>query len=248
MRTLKSPRSVGGHRGVATSNSEDTVGLSKGVETALSVTLTLATLAVALIMVEGRLRPRRASGSVTRVEKIDDWRAKSGSVALRLSDSASSVQIDVFTDFECPFCRILDSVLVKLEHEHDGNISRSVIHFPLPMHKSAMKASQAFDCAARQQKAAAMSDILFKSQQYLGVISIDSLAREVGVPDGERFAACLNDAETLKRIREGSELAERLQLTGTPVVVINGWLLDPASPAAVGRAVKNALAGKTPNS
>lgn len=217
------------------------------LERLLSVLLTVATVAVAIVVVEGRLRPRNVvRGGDERVVEVRDWRRQSAGAELALGDTAGVVRIAVFTDFECPFCKRLDAALARLEVKYPGKIARTIVHYPLPQHRFAVSAAVGAECASEQGRGRQMNDVLFASQDSFGLRTWTSLATDAGVADLAKFEVCVGREQPHARIKTGADLAATLKLSGTPAVVINGWLFDPASPASVEKAVQAIVAGGSP--
>jgi protein-disulfide isomerase len=158
----------------------------------------------------------------------------------------SGVQIAVFTDYQCPFCRRLDSVLNVLSQQHRGKLSRSVIHFPLSEHPHARRAAQAMECASVQGRGREVHGQLYANQNRIGDLASSQLAAAAAIPDSDGFAACVAADSTFSRIDAGLALGDRLKVSGTPVALVNGWLLDPATPSSVAAAVEALINGKTP--
>lgn len=216
------------------------------LERILSVLLTIATVTVAAVVVEGRLRPRQIESPGARTEFIADWATISSGAVLPLGGPPALVDVVVFTDFECPYCKHVDSVLTQLELRLPGKISRSIVHFPLSMHRDAFPAALAQECAAAQGRVAEMHHVLYGGQRDFGRRSWNLFAAEAGVTDTVAFSSCMRGTADSSRVHRGLFLADSLRLSGTPVVVINGWLFDPGNAGTVERAVLNASKGRSP--
>lgn len=219
------------------------------VDRFVSVTIALATLVAVGLMVEGRFSSGRSGGGRSgdgRLERISDWKGKVSRAGVAVSTQGGRADVYVFTDFECPYCGRLDSALRKLVQESPGSISLSIVHLPLDMHRYARAAASSFECAAAQGRAEAMHRVLFSSQATLGTVSWEQLGVQAAVPDSLEFRECLQRDDGKERIEAGLALAADLQVNGTPVAVVNGWLLEPSTPVAVERAIAAVLDGKSP--
>ncbi len=211
-----------------------------------SVVLTIATVIALGFLVEARLNAPQAEVGSGVVTNIEDWESSLAMAEISLGNTAGPVKVAVFTDFECPFCKRMDSALTALEAKHVGSISRSVLHFPIPTHRHARPAALAFDCAAAQGRAAQMHHSLYGAQDSLSNLRWESLAAESGVPNLGEFVECMARDTTSVNIDFGIELAKGLEVNGTPTVVVNGWLFHSPLPAAIESAVNAVLAGKSP--
>lgn len=211
--------------------------------------LTVATLTVAGVLVEGRLNPPasgRGRDPVSRVVKLSGWDSLASRGAISILDASGPVRVTMFTDFECPFCRIMDSVLADVAANNPGKVSRSIVHTPLPYHEFAMPAAVAFECAVRQERGAAMHRALYLGRASFGKRDWGAFALEAGVSDSTLFRECLADEAVGVRIQAGVAMFRSLELSGTPAVVVNGWLFDPAYPDVVKKSVQSVLEGRSP--
>lgn len=211
----------------------------------ISIVLTLATVVAVGVLIEGRLNPG-SEAPTRRVELIKDWATIMATHGVALEDTSRVVKVAVFTDFECPFCRTMDSVLAAIQGKHPGKIARAVVHLPLPMHTQALSAAKAFECATAQGKGAEMHAALYAHQRSFGMMPWREIASNAHVADIEAFQRCTDSVEVQSRITDGIQLAENLAVTTTPTVVVNGWLFDPSSPASIEKAVVAVLGGKSP--
>lgn len=213
----------------------------------MSWVLTGATVVAAGVLVTNRFAPPTPAMTKARLEFITNWESEIAGSATYLGDSAGQVRVAVFTDFQCPFCRHLDSALSKMEAEHQGKLVRAVLNFPLAGHEQAKPAAIAFECAGAQGRAAEMDDALFAGQAALGIVPWSEYATRAGVPDLGRFNDCLAGAsEANRRVEAGLALGSRLGVSGTPAAIVNGWLIDPALPSSVETAMRAVLSGKSP--
>jgi hypothetical protein len=91
------------------------------LEKVATTTLTIATVAIAALLVEQRWTstrgstPQRGSAPESRIEFVKNWRTRLADVSVALGDTSRPVQIAVFTDFQCVFCSRMDSILADIE-------------------------------------------------------------------------------------------------------------------------------------
>ncbi len=219
---------------------------SSRLEKALSVVLTACTLVAVVILVEGRFRRASRQDGGSRVEKLKNWSSTIERVGAPITPLGAIVKVAVFTDFECPYCRALDSALLAMESLHPGRMERQVIHFPLRGHSFARRAAAAFECASAQGMARRMHDHLYRVQPAFDQLDWSALGAAIELRNPEAFDMCMADSSRSARIDSGVKLARELKLSGTPVVVVNDWLFDPASAESVERAVTAVMAGRSP--
>jgi protein-disulfide isomerase len=92
-----------------------------------------------------------------------------------------------------------------------------------------------------------MRSLLFEKQQAFGSVPWSDFARQAGIPDTQQFDACMSDTRPFERIDRGKELAEKMNIRGTPTLLVNGWKLPvPPSPEELDKIVRNVLEGRSP--
>jgi len=141
------------------------------------------------------------------------------------------VKVVVFSDFECPFCKRLASVLRAMERRNQEGFAVVHRNFPLAsIHPHARSAAIAAECAAKQGRFPQYHDLLFERQDSLGLIGWTELARRVRVGDLDQFERCLKSPVVAKELQADSATAEALQIKGTPLIIVDGWLLQGLPP------------------
>ena len=196
------------------------------IERVLSALLSVATMIGVGILVESRIN--RTADAGFRQERIQGWTDVRPNVVTHIGESSGDSELAMFTDYECPVCRAVDSALAGPKRDGTSAISSSIIHFPLPGHPNAMNAAVALECAAAQGRASPMHRALFRNVQRFGKASWVSIAVDAGVPDTAKFAGCFERETPRKRIQEGINLGTKLKISGTPAYVIDGVLYDAA--------------------
>jgi protein-disulfide isomerase len=220
--------------------------LSK-IDRIASRVLTAAVLVATAVLVEGRINQRSPNpGPPDRIELVKNWRDRAQVSSVKLGSADAPIQVVVFTDFSCPFCFRLDSAIQVMETQNPSVISRSVVHFPVSTRAYARNAALAFGCAHVQNRAKEMSQQLYQARQVLSSEPWDTLARAAGVQDSSAFNTCITDERFASRVDSGLSWGETLKLAGTPAVIINGWLIEPATPARVSAAIDALRNGRDP--
>jgi protein-disulfide isomerase len=139
-----------------------------------------------------------------------------------IGPSTAKIKVVEFTDFQCPYCKKFHGVMTGLLSQFGDQISLRVIHYPLDNHKSARSAAIAAECAGQQDRFTAFGDSLFAKQDSLGRRPWSTFAREAGVVDSARFAACITSTSSAQIVEGNRLLGDMMKLTGTPTVIING--------------------------
>lgn len=192
-----------------------------------SVILTLAAAAIAVAFVHREFAVRASAlAEAPTFTTVKNWPMLLRDGRL-IGDSAAAVKILEFSDFECPFCRRSDSAFHAIAAVHPSDVALIHVHFPLSMHRFAMPAARAAECAANQGRFAQMHDLLFEKQDSLGLMSWVDFAHEAGVQDTATFLACNSARGVPERVAKGLTDGEALGLHETPVVIINGTRVYP---------------------
>ena len=163
-----------------------------------------------------------------------------GHAALGPEDAA--LEMVVFSDFECPYCRRFNDSLDAVREEYSDRIRLVFRHYPLrSIHPLAQKAAEASICARDQGKFWEYHDALWTDQD-LGTEVLEQHARLLGL-DSDEFSDCLNSGRHYGTVQVDFETAMMLGQTGTPAVFLNGRHVGGYLPAeALKRQVDRELA------
>lgn len=143
-----------------------------------------------------------------------------------------AVQLVAFSDVQCPFCARLDKVVDSLAASSDVALAYGLVHFPLEQHELARAGARALECAREQGRFHELRVQVFTRQTEVSRVPFQSLAHDAGVPDLPRFAECTRTTRLDSLIDRGLALGTELGLQGTPLVVIDGFVLDRPPNAA----------------
>jgi protein-disulfide isomerase len=164
--------------------------------------------------------------------------------------TGAPITIQMFADFECPYCRRGMKTIDELEKRHPNQIRLVYRNLPLEFHTGARTAAAAALEAYAQHGSDAfwkMAGLLEKDQDDPAPLTRDDVvdhARSMGL-DVIRFEKALDDGRHDALIDADVKLAEDLGIKGTPSFVINGYFIPGAQPFAIfERAVQRALAAK----
>src|SRR5437016_490539 len=150
---------------------------------------------------------------------------------LRGSPQAPVVIVE-FSDFQCPFCRKVQSTLKILLEKYQGQVSLAYRDFPLRgMHSQAELAAEASRCAADQERFWQYHDLLFANPEKLNRAGIAGMAQSLGLNE-KQFDTCLSSGKYTKQIEQDLQDGIRAGVEGTPGIFINGILLSGAQPEA----------------
>ena len=138
-----------------------------------------------------------------------------------LGPESAPVTLVEFSDYECPHCAHAIPIIRQVEHDFPGRLRVVHMNFPLSGHTHALAAARAGLAAGRQGKFWEMHDLLFANQRSLEPADIDRLARQLGL-DLARFHSDAASAEVEAAIQATRHEGERLEISGTPTIYING--------------------------
>ena len=135
-----------------------------------------------------------------------------------------------FADYECPACGAMYPVLKQLLNQYPGELNLIYRNFPIPGHLNEMPAALAAEAAGRQGKFWEMHDLIFESQQKWVDLQdptsyFASIAQSLGL-DMVKFGKDLADPTLKQRITDDAADADKLGVTGTPTMFLNGKKLD----------------------
>lgn len=153
--------------------------------------------------------------------------------------------VQVFSDFECPFCSDVRPTLERVLAEHP-EVQLVFRHYPLPFHRSARAAAIAAIEVHRQlgdEGFWRFHDVLFENQAALGRDALVEHARSVGA-DAERVAQALDAGRHTQIIDADIASVSRAGIRiGTPAFLIGERVLLGAQPYEVfDRAISEELA------
>jgi len=135
------------------------------------------------------------------------------------------VQIEVFSDFECPHCKLLfEETLRPLMREYVASGKVYLIHrdFPLPMHAHAREAACYANASARVNKYEEVCSALFSRQAAWSVSgNVDqTVASVLSAPEMIKVRALAKDPKITAEIDQDIALGQKARLTQTPTMEI----------------------------
>jgi len=168
-----------------------------------------------------------------------------GTLPNRGADSAP-VTIVKFEDFQCPFCRQVQSTFTQLESRYGDKIK--VVHrdFPIDqLHPYARRAAEGARCANEQGKFWVYHDKLYATVLNADPNQLSTLAKDVGL-DVAAFDRCLTDGQYKAAVQADLAEGTKLGVNSTPAFFVNGRLLVGAQPLdAFTRVIDEELATTT---
>lgn len=149
-----------------------------------------------------------------------------------LGQASAPIQVDEFSDFQCPVCgNFARRILPQIEEKYikTGKIKFVYNHFAFIGDEST-RAAEASECASDQGKFWEYADTLFNSQagENQGAFSdanLEGFAQKLGL-DMNQYKACMADRRHLAKVQQSSTYAQSHGVTGTPTLFVNGVMVN----------------------
>jgi protein-disulfide isomerase len=144
---------------------------------------------------------------------------------LQYGDGNARINMQMFSDIECPICRKMHPVLKQIVDSSQGVINWEYRHFPLAQHNPAAAVeSQAIECIRESygnRNAWVMLEVLFNKtlSNGKGVDSLPAIARSYGM-SGSLIENCLASDGHKEKINSDYELGRGLGINATPAIKI----------------------------
>ena len=145
-----------------------------------------------------------------------------------LGNANAHVQVMVWSDTECPYCKLVASTVRQLMNHYgaSGDVSLAYSPFPLTaIHPNAAKEAEAAECVADQGGNYAYFkylDLLYtatSTENGLSLAQLPQFAASLGLNVGV-FNDCLNADSHTKQIQDSYNAGVAAGITGTPTAVI----------------------------
>jgi len=131
-----------------------------------------------------------------------------------------------FADFYCPHCHMFERVVVtKLQKEFGDKLEARMIGFPV-MPGKLPTAFEMYNQAVTMGKGQKMKEVLFQSIHDKDIQMFDKTMRSLILKevdlDAKEFEAGLATGKPFQTLGKGKEWGERIKVTHTPTVVLDG--------------------------
>ena len=176
-----------------------------------------------LIMIFGL--SKMSSGEGNTGTNVDQNEILTGALLVSENGETKVTVVD-FSDVQCPACKDAHGVMSVLR-ETPG-VRFVYRHFPLIIHKNSKKAANAVEAARQLGKPWEMLDLMFSKQDDWAnekdpQKKFTEYANSLGL-DETKFIEAMNSGETAATVSADLAIADRLQLSGTPSIFVNGEL------------------------
>jgi protein-disulfide isomerase len=128
----------------------------------------------------------------------------------------------MFSDFQCPYCATAHTTLEQFMAKHKEQVTLVYKHLPLTnIHSEALNAAKASWAAGQQGKFWDFHDALFTNQDKLGEQLYVDTAKALKL-DLAKFNQDRQSESATEAIQKDVEMAQKLGITGTPFLIMNG--------------------------
>lgn len=131
------------------------------------------------------------------------------------------VTIVIFSDFECGFCSRLAEMLEEVRVAYPEEVRVVFKNYPLRGHRFSLRAAQAALAAGTMGKFWEFHDRLFQNFDQLNEKKLEEIRDSLGL-DKEAFTTQMQAPQVLDAIRSDMRLGQKVKVTGTPTVFVNG--------------------------
>ncbi|MDF1496605.1 MAG: thioredoxin domain-containing protein [Patescibacteria group bacterium] len=153
-----------------------------------------------------------------------------------LGPSDAKVTVRIYSDFQCPACKVAESVLTKIMDEYQDRVRFIWNDMPLTqIHQNAVSAAVAARCADEQGRFWESNAMIFETQDTWAYKSSPqdhfiSIANELGLNE-DKYSQCLLNDQIMSLVESDFQEAVSMGLTGTPTFFINRKMLVGAMDA-----------------
>lgn len=143
------------------------------------------------------------------------------------------IQMVIFSDFECPACKVLSEQIPEILKDYKEKINISYYFYPLDqscnpnvnraMHQHACKAAAASICMPTDNFYN-LHDLFFNNQNSFSEGFVEKFIAE------QKIESCTTSLETKNKLLEIIKAADPVQISSTPTFLINGVKFEGALP------------------
>lgn len=155
----------------------------------------------------------------------------------RLGSKDAPVSLVVFLDYDCPFCKRLESFFTDVLSQPAlaSQVDLVIKQFPLPIHPTARHAALASACAAQQGKFEPYHTRLLALADHSDA-AMSKLAGESGL-DSRVLAGCMKSSQAQQQVDADIADAQKLGVDATPTIFLNGTKVESSDPQVLLREI-----------
>ncbi len=157
------------------------------------------------------------------------------------------IRVTVFSDFQCPFCKMVAEQMPELARRYNGKINIQYMFYPLDakcnsnvkgrFHDQACDA--AYIAACDEKKFEEVHDEIFANQDKLASGILTDIAKK------HELNGCLTNTDIQNKVIQAINQGTKYNLKSTPTIIINGKKIEGTIPSRQYFAIfDDILAGK----
>ena len=145
--------------------------------------------------------------------------------AKTLGNPSAPVRIDVYSDFQCPACKVFHEQLLPVifkDYVAPGKVCIVSHEFPLPMHPYSREAAAYAVSAARIGKYQPVADALFRNQVAWGANGKvwDTVAAVLTPTEQKKVQELAKDPSVVNAVQQDVQLGQAEKVVETPTAII----------------------------
>lgn len=159
---------------------------------------------------------------------------------------SAAVTVTEYGDLQCPACQVAhEQINAPLLEKYGTQVAFAFKHFPLrSLHRYALEASMASECAADQGKFWEFVDMVYREQKKLDLDQLSVWAKDLGL-DTNLFNRCMKSKIKRSTVLADYEEGQGLGVSGTPTYFVNGTRVETGFDT-LSAAIEEALGGAMP--
>lgn len=153
----------------------------------------------------------------------------------RYGNEQAKVIVQEFVDFQCPGCAVLALTVKELKAKYGSKVLFVFRNYPLDqscnqnihgrMHEFSCGIAGMARCAGQYGKFWEYADIAFAKQSEASAESAVKWAKAVGLAS-DAIEVCRKSPDIVAKLKDDVAVADKLSVTGTPTIFINGVRYD----------------------
>lgn len=159
-----------------------------------------------------------------------------------LGNENAKVKIVVYSDYNCPFCRVVNKMMHKIVHENRDIVYIEEISYPLDSfcnyrvsrtltgHETSCIASKYALSAKKQGKFWGVANILFDKRPFGEEAILNEIDKAHLGLDLNKLKEDANSPQVAEELKKEIDMAASREIMGTPAIEINGVLYMGSMP------------------
>ncbi len=158
-------------------------------------------------------------------------------------DEKAPLTLVEFADYQCPHCKMAGESIGKVLKKYSRKVKLVFMNFPVNSSGISRLVAIGAVCAEKQNKYWEFHEMAFSKQRELSAQSSENFARDLGLKL-DVFKTCIGSPEAQARVTKDQEEGQKVGVTGTPTLYLNGKKLRSYEEGELGQAIEKALGAK----